>query len=80
MESNLRELLMRGERLDQLRDRTAQLHEAGQGFHNNARQLRRQLQWKNWSLTIILCSVVAVVVYFIMLASCGGWALKGCFR
>lgn len=71
MLENLDNLIERGDRIDNLCDKTEMLKEEAQGFHNNARTLKRKMWLRNVKIAaagfLILC-LLGLVISFI---ACG---------
>jgi hypothetical protein len=46
---------------------------------SNSKILKNKMIWKNLKWYFIIGAVIILVIYFILVASCGGFALKKCF-
>ncbi|KXS09702.1 synaptobrevin domain-containing protein [Gonapodya prolifera JEL478] len=75
MVHNIERVLERGERIEDLVDKTSNLNSQSFGFRKGATLLRRQMWWKNSKLVAILIVVSLLLLYFIVAMACGfpGW-------
>eukprot|EP00415_Alexandrium_ostenfeldii_P000631 UN0631 len=64
-------LLERGEKIDLLVERSQALQSRSSSFMRDAGRLRRNIWWKNVRLVAALVCVVIVVIFVIVMASCG---------
>lgn len=71
MLENLDDLLNRGERIDTLCDKTEMLKEEAQGFHNNARTLKKKMWWRNIKILIAAVLLVLLLALVISFIACG---------
>ncbi|KEG10190.1 vesicle-associated membrane protein (VAMP) [Trypanosoma grayi] len=71
MLENLDRLIDRGERIESLCDKTEQLRDEAQGFHSNARTLKRKMLLRNIKLAIGLILVLGLVGLIIAFMICG---------
>ncbi|KAL7274123.1 hypothetical protein RUND412_002993 [Rhizina undulata] len=80
MTQNIERVLERGERIDELVDKTARLQTRAGEFRVSSRGLRRQMWWKNTKLMVLLIFVVVFLIYLFVGMGCGlpGW--QRCFR
>jgi len=74
MQSNIEQVIERGEKIDLLVDKTEGLKENSHTFKHQATSLKRALWWKNVKLTIFIVVIVIAVVLLIVTFACGlGW-------
>ncbi|KAJ8679323.1 hypothetical protein QAD02_015110 [Eretmocerus hayati] len=78
MVKNIDNLAMRGERLELLVNKTENLTNNSVTFRKSSRNLARSLFWKNVKMYVILASALLLVIYFILVMSCGGLGLPQC--
>ncbi|ESL08988.1 vesicle-associated membrane protein (VAMP) [Trypanosoma rangeli SC58] len=71
MLENLDRLIDRGDRIESLCDKTEQLRDEAQGFHSNARALKRIILLRNIKLAIALILVLGLVGIIIAFMVCG---------
>ncbi|ELU08344.1 hypothetical protein CAPTEDRAFT_181820 [Capitella teleta] len=67
MTQNIEKVLERGERLDDLMDKTTDLEASSLTFKKTARTVQRKMFWKNRKMTIILVCVALVIITIIIL-------------
>lgn len=67
MTQNIEKVLERGERLDDLVDKTNDLEASAQTFQKTATKLRRKYWWKNTKMMMILAVVIFVVLTIVVL-------------
>jgi len=77
MVQNIEQVLARGERIEDLVDKTDQLRFQAETFQKQSRTVRRNLAWQNLKMKLIVVSLVLVVLLVIILIACG---TLGCFR
>eukprot|EP01004_Peranema_trichophorum_P008433 NODE_7188_length_801_cov_159.171091_g6581_i0.p1 GENE.NODE_7188_length_801_cov_159.171091_g6581_i0~~NODE_7188_length_801_cov_159.171091_g6581_i0.p1 ORF type:complete len:207 (-),score=9.59 NODE_7188_length_801_cov_159.171091_g6581_i0:114-734(-) len=70
MMENIDRVLQRGERLDNLANKTNQLMENAQDFHRSARTLKRNLCLKHAKLTALIVCLVLIIILIIVLVAC----------
>ncbi|KAG8555848.1 hypothetical protein GDO81_017836 [Engystomops pustulosus] len=63
MQENITKVIERGERLDELQDKSESLSDNATAFSSRARQLRRQMWWRECKMK----AIVALVLVFILL-------------
>ncbi|KAJ0243275.1 Vesicle-associated membrane protein 713 [Hirschfeldia incana] len=80
MIENIDKVLDRGERLELLVDKTANMQGNTFRFRKQARRFRSVMWWRNVKLTIALILILAVVVYIAMAFVCHGPSLPSCFK
>lgn len=71
MLQNLDSIIERGDCIDNLCDRTDLLREEAQGFHSNARGLRRAILMHNIKIIIGVVVLVAIIALLIAFTVCG---------
>jgi len=79
MIKNIDKVLVRGEKIELLVDKTEVLDQHAFKFKKNSRGLARAMCWKNAKLTVIIIIVLIVVLYGILALSCGGPSCPKCF-
>lgn len=67
MTQNIEKVIERGERLDDLMDKTEELEATSANFQRTSRKIAKRYWWRNKKMTIILVSVCIVVVLVIVL-------------
>jgi vesicle-associated membrane protein 7 len=70
MMQNVEQVLVRGERLDVLVDRTDDLRDQAQQFQRQGTRLRKRMWWQNFRMKIIVAAVVVLLVVVIFLLAC----------
>ncbi|KAL6217010.1 hypothetical protein ACLB2K_010228 [Fragaria x ananassa] len=78
MIENIDKVLDRGDRLELLVDKTANMQGNTFRFRKQARRFRSTVWWRNVKLTIALIVLVLVVIYIVMAFVCNGLLLSGC--
>lgn len=71
MVQNIEKVLDRGEKIDMLVDRTAQLNMTAQRFQKNARDVRRTMWWRNVKVWALIVLIAAFVIWAISAWACG---------
>ncbi|KAJ7332753.1 hypothetical protein JRQ81_014933 [Phrynocephalus forsythii] len=66
MQENITKVIERGERLDDLQDKSESLSDNATVFSNRSKQLRRQMWWRGCKIKIIVALVVVVVLLVII--------------
>jgi len=80
MVQNIEKMLDRGERIELLVDKTADLSNNAVRFKKQSTQLKRAMWCKNLKLTILLVVIAIVVIYFIIALICGGLLFDKCVK
>mmetsp|Transcript_3121 Transcript_3121/g.5137 ORF Transcript_3121/g.5137 Transcript_3121/m.5137 type:complete len:262 (-) Transcript_3121:60-845(-) len=75
---SLDNLMERGEKIDVLVQRSLVLSENSSSFARESRVLHNRIRWRNLKSFIILGLLVFVVIFVIVLMSCGGFSFKDC--
>lgn len=78
MVQNVEKITLRGERLENLLDRTDVLAASATVYRSTAMQVQRKYWGQNIKMHIILVSVLVVLVYFSGAAACGGLKWSKC--
>lgn len=63
MTENIERVLERGERIDQLVDKTDRLGAGARDFRVRSRGLKRRMWWKNMKLMVLMAVVIVFLVY-----------------
>ena len=74
---NLDRVMNRGEALESLVDRSAQLNDSSDQFRAASTRLRRQLRWQQLRTAVTVMTMSAIIVYVIAASQCGV-ALNAC--
>lgn len=75
MRSNLQKAGERGERLDNLQDKTDNLATSAQGFRRGANRVRKQMWWKDMKMRI--CIIVGIIILLIVIIVPSGEYITG---
>ncbi|XP_040840187.1 vesicle-associated membrane protein 4 isoform X2 [Ochotona curzoniae] len=69
MQENITKVIERGERLDELQDKSESLSDNATAFSNRSKQLRRQMWWRGCKVRAImaLAAVVLLLVIIILI-------------
>ncbi|KAF9787851.1 synaptobrevin [Thelephora terrestris] len=68
MRDNITKVAERGERLDQLQDKTDNLAISAQGFRRGADRVRKNMWWKDMKMRIIIGVVIVVIIVIIVVS------------
>ncbi|XP_072289958.1 vesicle-associated membrane protein 8 [Eucyclogobius newberryi] len=71
MTQNVDRILARGERLDDLMDKSEDLQAGAQTFKHTSTKVARSYWWKNVKLVVIIVVVVLIIVLIIILLATG---------
>ena len=71
MLENLDNVIERGERIENLCDKTEQLKEEAIGFHSNARTLKRRMIMRNVKICIAIIGLLGILALVISFIACG---------
>ncbi|XP_018600369.1 vesicle-associated membrane protein 8 [Scleropages formosus] len=71
LKDNINKVLERGERLDELIDKTDDLQATADSFQKTATRVSRKYWWKNMKMMIIIGVIVLIVVILIILFATG---------
>lgn len=80
MIENIDKVLERGDRLELLVDKTANMQGNTFRFRKQARRFRSTVWWRNVKLTIMLIVVLLIIVYVVLAFVCHGVTLPTCIR
>lgn len=80
MIENIDKVLERGDRLELLVDKTANMQGNTIRFKKQARRFRSTVWWRNVKLTVALIVLILVVIYVVLAFVCHGVTLPSCFR
>lgn len=78
MIENIDKVLLRGEKIELLVDKSDQLDQHAMKFKTTATNLKRAMWWKNAKICIVIILVLIIIIYAILAASCGGLDLHKC--
>jgi len=68
MRENITKVAERGERLDQLQDKTDNLAVSAQGFRRGANRVRKNMWWKDMKMRIIIGAAIAIIIVIIVVS------------
>ncbi|XP_036954677.1 vesicle-associated membrane protein 8 [Acanthopagrus latus] len=71
MTENVDRILARGERLDDLMDKSEDLQAGAQHFKQTSQKVARSYWWKNVKLVVVIVVVVLIIVLIIILLATG---------
>lgn len=71
MLENLDNVIERGDRIENLCDKTEQLKEEAIGFHTNARTLKRRMLMRNVKICIAIIGLIGILALVISFVACG---------
>jgi len=66
MQSNINRVLERGDRIDNLNERSELLNSRANEFRINSRNIRRKLWWQNLRFQIILGMVIVAIIFILI--------------
>jgi len=66
MKSNINKVAERGERIDDLQDKTETLAVSAQGFRRGANKVRKNMWWKDMKMRLIIGFGIAVLLVIII--------------
>uniref|UniRef100_A0A8D1TN35 Vesicle associated membrane protein 4 n=1 Tax=Sus scrofa TaxID=9823 RepID=A0A8D1TN35_PIG len=66
MQENITKVIERGERLDELQDKSESLSDNATAFSNRSKQLRRQMWWRGCKIKAIMALVAAILLLVII--------------
>ncbi|KAI3830430.1 hypothetical protein MKW92_020698 [Papaver armeniacum] len=78
MIDNIDKVLERGDRLELLVDKTANMQGNTFRFRKQARRFKNTLWWRNVKLTIALIILILVIIYVVLAFVCHGVTLPSC--
>ncbi|XP_077627619.1 vesicle-associated membrane protein 4 isoform X1 [Crocuta crocuta] len=68
MQENITKVIERGERLDELQDKSESLSDNATAFSNRSKQLRRQMWWRGCKIKAIMALVAVILLLVIIMA------------
>ncbi|XP_028851896.1 vesicle-associated membrane protein 8 [Denticeps clupeoides] len=71
MTQNVDRILARGERLDDLMDKSEDLQAGAQNFKHTSQKVARSYWWKNVKMWVVLIVIVAIIILIIVLLASG---------
>ncbi|XP_078741453.1 vesicle-associated membrane protein 8-like [Lampetra fluviatilis] len=71
MVDNVEKVLQRGERLDDLVDKTLELQNTAGAFQKTSTQILRRAWWRNVKTWVIIISVLTIIITIIILLATG---------
>nr|XP_057925870.1 vesicle-associated membrane protein 8 [Doryrhamphus excisus] len=71
MTENVDRILARGERLEDLMDKSADLQAGAQHFKHTSHKVARSYWWKNVKLVVVIVVIVLIIVLIIILLATG---------
>lgn len=71
-------MLGRGEKIEQLADKTRNLDQQAFIFNSDARALKNVMWWQNARSLTLVGIVVIVIILILAVAACGGITFKKC--
>ncbi|GAY45869.1 hypothetical protein CUMW_092640 [Citrus unshiu] len=80
MIENIDKVLERGDRLELLVDKTANMQGNTFRFRKQARRFRSTVWWRNVKLTVALIILILVIVYVVLAFVCHGLTLPTCLQ
>ena len=78
MVDNIDKVLGRGEKLDQLAEKTRDLDQQAFIFHSETRSLKNRMWWQNARVTALIVVLVIVILLILIIAACGGFSFSRC--
>ncbi|GMG98989.1 hypothetical protein Nepgr_000829 [Nepenthes gracilis] len=80
MIENIDKVLDRGDRLELLVDKTANMQGNTFRFKRQARRFRSTVWWRNVKLLVALIFILLVIIYIVLAFVCHGLTLPGCLK
>lgn len=80
MIENIDKVLDRGDRLELLVDKTANLQGNTYRFRKQARRFRSNVWWKNVKLMVVLIFILLIIIYVLLAFICHGLVLPSCLK
>ena len=62
----------RGEKLEDVMDKSEQMRDTADAFRKKGRELRRKMWYQNLKFKLIIAAVVAVIVLILFFSICNG--------
>lgn len=70
----------RGEKIEELADKTRNLDQQAFIFNSDARALKHVMWWQNTRSVALIAIVVFIIILVLVVAACGGVTLKKCIK
>ncbi|XP_026511900.1 vesicle-associated membrane protein 4-like [Terrapene carolina triunguis] len=67
MQENITKVIERGERLDDLQDKSESLSDNATAFSNRSKQLRRQMWWRGCKMKALVALVAVILLLVIII-------------
>ncbi|KAL6043949.1 Vesicle membrane receptor protein (v-SNARE) [Balamuthia mandrillaris] len=78
MMENIENVLRRGEKIEDVLDRTDRMQVEAGTFRKGAVKLKKKLWWKNVKLNICILVILIILIFFIVVLACGGFTFEDC--
>merc|ERR1711981_1251747 len=72
MSSNIDKVLERGERLEDVMDKSEAMKDTADAFRKKGRELRRKMWWQNTKMKLIIAAIVVVLLLLLFFGICRG--------
>jgi len=72
MAGNIDKVLERGERLDDVMDKSEAMKDTANTFRQKGKELRRKMWWQNMKMKLIIAAVVLVLILLLFFGICRG--------
>lgn len=66
MQENISKVIERGERLDELQDKSESLSDNASAFSSRAKQLHRRMWWRDMKMKLVVALVVTIILLIII--------------
>lgn len=71
-------VLGRGEKIEELADKTRNLDQQAFIFNSDARALKNVMWWQNARSLTLIAVIVIVIILILVVAACGGFSFSKC--
>ena len=71
-------VLGRGEKIEELADKTHNLDQQAFIFNSDARALKNVMWWQNARSIALIAIIVIVIIVILIIAACGGFTFSKC--
>tara|TARA_B110000285_G_C15136991_1_gene627707 strand:+ start:1436 stop:1765 length:330 start_codon:yes stop_codon:yes gene_type:complete len=68
---NLNLVIERGDKLEDLEDKSLQLSKTSNTFYKTSRQVRRRMWWKKVKMNLIIFLIFCLFLWFVLSLACG---------
>ena len=68
MQQNIDKVMERGEKLDDLHNKTEDLQQSSSQFKRNASTLRKKMWWKDMKLKLLIAAVIIIILVIIIVS------------